>query len=181
MPVTQNSKNSRVRRLRTFEIEIPGNPIAKTRPRFVSRGRDGQPLPFVKTYDDQDKIKKDLQKFVQWTLKKDYPFFKPFDCPIHLTITFRSPVQNAAPKCKKRALFEQKITWYHAKMPDLSNMIKFYEDCLNGILWEDDRLIVEIYSFKIYAETPGTLIIINELEQPDWEFWKGYFTGKGKK
>lgn len=66
-------------------------------------------------------------------------------------------------------------------MPDLSNMIKFYEDCLNGILWEDDRLIVEIYSFKIYAETPGTLIIINELEQPDWEFWKGYFTGKGKK
>lgn len=41
---------------------------------------------------------------------------------------------------------------------DLSNCVKFYEDCLKKIVIEDDRTIVKIESEKIYGEK-GKIII----------------------
>lgn len=46
----------------------------------------------------------------------------------------------------------------HSKRPDLTNLIKFTEDALNGVLWEDDSIIYEIYAKKVYGETPKTVI-----------------------
>lgn len=33
-------------------------------------------------------------------------------------------------------------------VPDASNYVKLYEDCANGILWDDDRRIVELRALK---------------------------------
>ena len=37
------------------------------------------------------------------------------------------------------------------KSPDLDNYVKLILDSLNGILWEDDRYIIEINSAKYYT------------------------------
>jgi Holliday junction resolvase RusA-like endonuclease len=50
------------------------------------------------------------------------------------------------------------------KKPDLSNCIKFIEDCLNGLVWQDDSQIVSYGSMgKWYAEEPKTIIRIEML------------------
>jgi Holliday junction resolvase RusA-like endonuclease len=53
------------------------------------------------------------------------------------------------------------------KSPDLDNFTKLTLDALNGILWEDDRYIVEIHASKFYtSEKPRTEIILDQL--PDF-------------
>lgn len=41
---------------------------------------------------------------------------------------------------------------FHRGVPDLSNLIKFYEDALKGIVYDDDRQISNISAFKGYDE-----------------------------
>jgi hypothetical protein len=48
----------------------------------------------------------------------------------------------------------------HDVKPDLSNLIKFYEDCANGILFHDDKQIVELKSKKKYSLNPRTVITV---------------------
>lgn len=50
-----------------------------------------------------------------------------------------------------------------AVKPDLSNLLKFYEDCGNGVLWEDDKQIVVTSAKKVYAEQPYTKLDISVL------------------
>ena len=58
---------------------------------------------------------------------------------------------------------KKKASNQHIVKPDLSNLIKFVEDSANGILFADDKQIVEIYAKKIYSENPRTELIIVEL------------------
>ena len=47
---------------------------------------------------------------------------------------------------------------HHFKVPDCSNLIKLYEDALNGTIWEDDSIICEIVASKVYSDNPRTEI-----------------------
>lgn len=40
--------------------------------------------------------------------------------------------------------------------PDLDNLAKFYLDCASGIVWKDDKQIVNCKIFKCYSEIPRT-------------------------
>jgi len=54
------------------------------------------------------------------------------------------------------------------KSPDLDNYVKLILDALNGLLWEDDRFIVEIHSGKYYTlDRPRTEIFVSELPIPE--------------
>ena len=44
--------------------------------------------------------------------------------------------------------------------PDLDNLIKFYLDVANGILYKDDKQIVCLKSMKMYSLNPRTEFII---------------------
>lgn len=44
-----------------------------------------------------------------------------------------------------------KLGAYVVKRPDISNLLKSCEDALNGILWHDDCLIVELHGRKLFG------------------------------
>ena len=48
----------------------------------------------------------------------------------------------------------------HMKKPDLDNLVKFYCDISNGILYEDDAQIYSLVARKKYALEPKTEITI---------------------
>jgi len=127
-------------------VRIPGNPIAKKRPRFVRRGK------FVGTYNCQDT---EEGKF-KWELlaqKKDMPII---ESAIHLTCRFFMPIPASISK-KKRALYVG-CAVPHIKKPDLDNLIKFVKDCANGVLWRDDSQVNSLTASKAYHPQPGTEI-----------------------
>jgi Holliday junction resolvase RusA-like endonuclease len=58
------------------------------------------------------------------------------------------------------------LTWYRATATgDLSNRLKLLEDSLNGIVWADDKQIVEFHCYRKEAPRKGRIEIIIEEAQ----------------
>lgn len=125
-------------------IVIQGKPISKMRPRFARRGK------FVKTYSAQEteEGKTYLEIKSQWNRK-------PLDCPVIVYMTFLFPITNGTKKAVSDMLND--IT-KHVKKPDLDNAGKFYLDCMNGVVFLDDRQVYELSLSKAYAQEPKTII-----------------------
>lgn len=84
--------------------------------------------------------------------------------PLHLEVNFYFPIPNS----RKKVISLQGS--YHHFRPDISNLIKFAEDCANGILFHDDALIASIASTKRYVlDNPRTEIIITSLSKDVYE------------
>lgn len=127
--------------------EIPGNPIALKRHRHVGK----------KCYDSQKKDKEVLQ----WHIKSLMKGLYAAHTALKLVIEYHMPI----PKSYSKRKAEEALRGPHTKKPDLSNLIKFTEDALNGIVWEDDSLISEIEARKFYSESPKTVFKIENVAE----------------
>lgn len=116
---------------------IPGPPIALKRPRL-----NGKVL-----YDSQVSEKHGCGIF----LKLEHGNKPLYQGPLRITLTFFM-------KAPKRSTNK-----WHTNVPDLDNMIKFYLDVCNGVLYEDDKQVSNIIAIKTYDLEPRTEIIIEEL------------------
>jgi len=120
-------------------IEFPFPPVAKERARVT---RFGAYTP-ARTKEFQRQIQSYAR---QWVTKK------PFEGPLKLQCDF----YLSRPKKPKFS--------YPATRPDIDNYLKAIMDSLNGIIWKDDSLIVDIRSSKHYtAESPNILLIVEEI------------------
>jgi len=131
--------------LGTNEVKliITGNPIPLKRARAnVKSGR---------MFNSQWK----QQEATGWLMRKLWN--RPFLCsPVQLDFLFIFEMPKSLSK-RNRIVVDGTPC---LKVPDLSNLIKYYEDCGNGIIWEDDRLIWKESQRKIWGEDPRTEIII---------------------
>ena len=55
----------------------------------------------------------------------------------------------------------------HNKKPDLSNLIKFYEDCANGVIFHDDSMIIKGRIEKKYSQTNQPRVVMTVIPQKD--------------
>lgn len=135
-----------------IKFNIPGNPIAKKRPRFMRRDK------FVQTYNCQESEEgRFMWQMTERLSKTDFQKI-PAGIGIKLTCRFFMPIPASASK-KQRALMEG-CAVPHVKKPDLDNLIKFVKDCANGILWADDSQVTSISASKAYHPSPATEIMI---------------------
>ena len=134
-----------------IRIIIPGVPIAQHRPRFARRGK------YVQTYSDQ---KSEAGKFLLLA-KPQIPKCAPQGTPVTLTCLFVFPIPKSATKKTLRGICD--MNYAHVKKPDVSNMLKFVEDCLNGTAWHDDSQVVCTQCSKAYTPScaPHTEIVIS--------------------
>ena len=120
-----------------MHFEIPGKPIPQTRARISKN--------FM--YDPLFNVKKNLRTIVKEQLPSD---FKPFLEPIEVEVTFSMPLPKAWPKYKKELIREGTEIPYPSS-GDIDNLLKMPFDALNGIVWEDDRLIWKVSAKKVWA------------------------------
>lgn len=121
---------------------IPGKPIPLKRPRF-GQGR---------VYDSQKKLKERDQYYLR--MHRPQMIVKQ---PIELNIVFYFQL----PKRFKRR------EYLHYSRPDLSNLIKYYEDICMGILFDDDCIISRIVAEKRYDVRPRTEFTISLITARD--------------
>jgi len=135
----------------TITLTVTGKPIAKARPKFVRRGK------FVSAYNPQET---EEGRWL-WQVIQQYKG-PPISGPVRLSLAFWMPIPKSTSK-KKR---EQMLTGYlhHDKKPDIDNLIKFTFDCLNGVLFEDDRQVIGISAIKTYSEIPRTVVVLRKVE-----------------
>ena len=135
-----------------FEFDI--EPVEQARPRATRMGKG------IRLYDPKKVtiFKRQLGMLArQQMLDRG---MKPFDGPLEVRMGFYRPVQASLSQ-KERA---RRLLGVHRPTvkPDLDNYIKSASDALNGIIWEDDNLIVSLQAEKFYSERPHLVVEIRE-------------------
>lgn len=144
-----------------MKIIIPGKPIPKKRPRYSSRGGK------VQLWNPQHKIAAEIKKRFLLEVLDDNnlneisknKFYKNNKYIVFIEFYFKPP------KMSKKKLSEFVIS-SHAIKPDIDNLAKFYLDCANGILWDDDCSVVSLHCEKMWDLVPRTEIIIEIAKEP---------------
>ncbi|SRR6266851_641834 len=138
-----------------MRIIIDGQPVPKMRARHTLRGK------FAITYDPQSAKKKQVAQQMKLSLmhyklndREQYEeTYQSKALVVFLTFYFLPPKSSNV----------NRLLWnfeHHIKKPDIDNLAKFYLDCGNDVLWEDDYVITNLYARKLYSETPQTEIFI---------------------
>lgn len=149
-----------------MKIIIPGKPIPKARARHSSRGK------YVVTYDPQDKDKQRVRKIMSAQLAEYFALteksisshlFKICSSKVFsVQFLFFLPINQS-----DSVVVRNKKLWGMTRAstkPDYDNLEKFYLDCANGILWDDDSTVVQAKALKLYSEEPRVEIVINAVQ-----------------
>ena len=123
----------------TLQIVVDGPPKAKGRPRF-GKGRVFTPKATV-----------DAERGMGWRAKEAMKGRDLFDGPLAVLI-------HAWVKTPKKGKHAHPIV-----KPDADNLAKLVCDALNGIVWHDDKQIVDLQVIKNYSPDPRTVINVRSL------------------
>jgi Holliday junction resolvase RusA-like endonuclease len=135
--------------LTNISFTVFGSPVPKGRPRFTKSGRTFTP---TKTRDYEEQVRRVAASKMSGRA--------PLKGALTVTLSFRLE----APKSAKKRLENEGGADWHIKRPDLDNFIKAVLDGLNGIAFNDDSQICQIYAEKhISIEPPQVFISIRRL------------------
>ncbi len=128
-------------------------PVAQARPRATRMGRG------IRLYDPRPTAV--FKKTLRMMASEQYEG-EPLEGELLVDITFYRPVQKSLSK-KERLL---RLLGVHRPVvkPDLDNYIKSAFDALNGVLWVDDAMVVDLHAKKFYSEEPRIEIEVNKIE-----------------
>jgi len=131
---------------------VYGEPVAKGRPRFSTRGKF--PVAYTpaktKTYEDEVRLIATKAKGSGSTLEGSVGVF--------IYITFSVPQSYSKRKREACLSGEQK----HTKKPDLDNVAKALIDGMNGIIFKDDSQITSLHVTKVYGEVGKVEVLVRE-------------------
>jgi Holliday junction resolvase RusA-like endonuclease len=127
-----------------IELVIPGTPIGKERARCVKKGAHTVLYTPAKTVNYEKRVKR--------VARIQLGAFKLLTGPIRLTV-------HAQFEPPKRAV---KRT-HHLTRPDVDNVVKSCFDALQGVVYADDKQVVELHARKDYGPEPLVEITIEEI------------------
>ena len=130
-------------------LTIPGNPFGKQRPRVTKQGIAYTPKETV-----------NYETFVKLLYMQKYNNIK-LKGPLRMVITALYKIPKSASKKDKELMLQNAIR--PTKKPDMDNIAKIIADALNGLAYEDDKQIVEMYISKIYAEDEFVEVVVEEV------------------
>lgn len=79
---------------------------------------------------------------------------------------------HVSPPLSKSTSERCRLLWFGipAEKPDIDNLVKFYLDAANKVIWPDDKKIVELNAKKIYSEFSQTIMKVtgrNEMQKDE--------------
>jgi Holliday junction resolvase RusA-like endonuclease len=108
-------------------------------------------------YDKKAKEK----EFARWQIRGQYRDI-PLQGFFSLEFVFFIPIPKETSKARRVQMLRRQIL---PTTPDTTNMQKFYEDCLQGIVIENDRYANKICSVRYYSEKPGVTITVRPWDE----------------
>lgn len=137
-------------------ICVPGEPVGKGRPKASSRGG------FVRMYTPEKTAtyEKAVAAEALVSMRGEKPLTGPLEIKMQLFV--------GIPKgySKKRADACRRGLELPTKTPDWDNCAKAICDAFNGVVWEDDKQVVDAFVTKRYSDNPCVIAIVSPIEQP---------------
>ena len=149
-----------------LSFTIPGQPVAKGRPRFSTAGRFPRAFTPAKTANYESWVKTcAVQAMAGRALMTG---------PVRLSLNMYFEVPSSWPKWKREAAITDAVR--PTGRPDIDNVLKAIKDACNGLIWRDDAQIVQVHCDKAYDAEPHVAVRVQELPQPDsaraWMEWQ---------
>lgn len=133
-----------------MRLFIDHKPIGKARPRFNTETGAA--------YDPQSTQKMGY-KWIFAAQMREKGYKRLSKQQLGMTLTSYIPIPKSWSQRKKNALLGHPAIC----KPDVDNSVKFYCDVLNGIAYEDDAHISQLWTEKLYAKSPGVEITLTPL------------------
>jgi Holliday junction resolvase RusA-like endonuclease len=131
-------------------LTIPGEPVAKGRPRMMKSGIAFTPTK-TRNYET-------LVKELYIIENRDKPMLEgQLSASIYAYFT----IPKSASKKNREKMLEWEIR--PTKRPDLDNIAKAVLDALNGLAYQDDSQIVALEVCKYYSDKPRVIVEIREV------------------
>jgi Holliday junction resolvase RusA-like endonuclease len=139
----------------TLAFIVPGDPIAKGRPRAFSMGKGVRMFTPAKTVNYEHAIAMYAQKAMQ---------DGAWEADLSALYAVRVLARFAMPKSFSQKKRVAMLTEPCAKKPDGDNILKAVGDGLNGIVWKDDSQVVEMSIEKRWAVAGMLYVVITKQE-----------------
>ena len=128
-----------------IDFRVHAEPVGKGRPRATNK--DG----WMNNYTP--KRTKEFEDIVRYEfisqIREEKPVFKA-DTALNARVIIAQTVPRSYPKKLREKCLAHKVV--PTKKPDIDNVLKAVFDALNGFAYEDDKQIVQVYAWKVYAE-----------------------------
>lgn len=136
------------------QFVVPGQPVGKGRARAARRGK------FITMYTPEKTA--NYESLVAHAAHVAMAGKSLISGAVSVDLDIR--LQIPASWSKKRKEMAANGLIAATKKPDADNVEKGIFDGMNGVVWVDDVQVVEVFKRKRYAETPGVVVIVRELE-----------------
>lgn len=147
-------------------INIPGKPIAKQTHRECVKvdwkKHELRRWPYFPQAKEAAEVRKIIQAQYQGAL---------LDSALFVRFVFHLGVPKSWTKTQRNMALDGRIL--PISKPDASNLAKFYEDCMKGIIYTDDAKIVWVSPIKKYDEQAYTEIYITPFRFEDYKRFQG--------
>lgn len=132
---------------------VYGEPIAKGRPRFSTRGK----FPVAYTPEKTKTYESEVGMMAKVAMGASKALEGPLEAFIYVTF----PVPASYTKKRTEAClkgFEQ-----HTKKPDLDNVVKSVIDGMDKVVFDNDSQITSIHATKVYGETAKVEVLVRQV------------------
>ncbi len=136
--------------VREWRLVIPGEPVAKGRPKLGTVNGHAMAFTPKKTRSYEDIVRQTCVR--EW----NRPLLQ--DVAIVLTATFYRGIAVSWSRKKTEAALHGDLR--PIGRPDLDNLTKCLTDGMNGVVYLDDALIVRTIAEKVYALRPRVEIVL---------------------
>lgn len=139
-----------------IRLTIPGAPTGKGRPKIVKIGGFSRMATPQKTVAYEGLVAHAAQQAMQG---------RPlFDAAVGVNLFIDAAVPPSWSGKKQRMALAGEVL--PTTKPDADNVVKAIFDGLNGVLWRDDVLVVDLRVRKRYAATPCVRVEVWAVDEP---------------
>lgn len=131
-------------------IRIPGDPVAKGRPRATAIGGQARMYTPATT--------RAYEQRVAIAAREAMAKAPPMEGALSVSIEITMPIPVSWSKRKQADALAGLVM--PTGRPDLDNLIKALADACNGIVWRDDAQIVRLMAEQRYGEQPGAVVSV---------------------
>lgn len=137
----------------SIAFTVPGMPVGKGRPRFARRGK------FISTYTPEPTATyENLVRVYAAEAMRGAPCIEG---AVRVNVSlFVIPPESWSNKKRLAALAG---AVYPTTKPDIDNVIKLLADAMNGIVWRDDKQMVDLRVQKRYASAASVVVLVEAL------------------
>ena len=142
-----------------IRIVVPGQPVGKGRPKAARRRKKGGGDYIAMITPGKTANYENLVKLVAYQAMNGRQLING---AVRLSIRLEVSIPSSwSMKKQQKALSKQ---LFPTTTPDTDNCVKAISDAINGVVWKDDKQVVELFVVKRYSLTPCAIVTILELE-----------------